>query len=467
MFTVKSAWVGPVVAGFLALVVGCGAAPQGVRHAQTLMEKGDYTGAERAADTELARFPKHPVLWRIKIQAPLERGDSTQAVKRYKQWHHIRKHYDETAMRAMAVTTLDHALRASAAEVRRSAVRAVARMSDKRLRVSLAKLLDDKDETVAAATAVVLAAKNKRALATAERLLKSANDSARATAVIALGRVAKRRQVAVAALKDKAPRVRRAGVSALSSLEGSATAELTAVAKSDADGTVRASALQALARRKLDSSLTLAKLALADKYVGSRLAAIGLLRHSGKEGQDLLLGLTNSADAFVALRAAVALVHLSGKRRPGAVDRALNSSEWTVRAAALNALGEVVEKPEAIRLARRALTDVRVEVRLTAARALARNGLNGAAMGVFQTALNDARESIRIQGAIQLLRLDEGSGRRALAKLLRSKNVSTRTAAVRAYSRADNATLTLIAALADKAPEVRVVAAESLIRLLR
>ena len=120
----------PALSGCLALIIGCGAAPKGIRHAQSLMEKGDYAGAERAADTELARYPKHPVLWRIKIQAPLERGDSAQAVERYKQWHHIRKHYDETAMRAMAITTLDRALRETSAAVRRSAVRAVARMSE-------------------------------------------------------------------------------------------------------------------------------------------------------------------------------------------------------------------------------------------------------------------------------------------------------------------------------------------------
>ncbi len=467
MRTLTLLWVGPALAGLLAVATACGSAPSGVRHAQTLMAKGDYVGAEKAADSELQRFPKHPVLWRIKIQAPLERGDSVAAVKRYRQWHHIRKHYDEKAMRIMAVATLDRALRDPNVQVRRTAARAVARMADERLRTSLIRLLADKDDTVAATTALVLAGKTSEAATTATRLLSSSNDHARAAAVLALGRVLKRAKVAVAAATDKHPRVRRAAVSALAALGADHRHRLVALAKADPDGTVRASAFQALGRTKLDNSAALARMALADKYVGSRLAAIALLRHAGKSGQAALLGLTKSADVFVALRAAVALRHLSGERRPGVVDRALNSTDWTVRSAALNALGEVVETAEAVRLARGALTDPRMEVRMTAARSLARNGLPGAAMAVFQAAITDARESIRIQGAIQLLRLDEGAGRRALAKLLKSKNPATRTAAVRAYSRADNATLTLIAALADPAAQVRVVAAQSLIRLLR
>lgn len=451
----------------VAALAACGASPKGVERAKRLMDEGNYRGAERVAETELARHPKHPVLWRIKIQAPIERGDSAQAVKRYRQWHHLRKHYDNKAMRAMAVATLDRALRDKDPRMRRAAARAVAAMAVTRLRHSVVRLLSDRDDTVAATAAQLLLGDDKRAEPVARRLLKSTDAGARATAVSALARKLKTLDVALTALEDRAPRVRRASASALAVFGKRAHAALVKLATTDAVGSVRATAYSSLARAKHPDSAGLARRALADKYVGSRLSAIALLQRTGKSGAAALLGLTRSADAFVAIRAAVALRYLTGERRPDAVERALGSNDWTVRAAALNALAEVAEPADAVRLAKRALRDPRAEVRLTAARSLAGNGMAGAAMGVFQAALGDARESIRIRAAAELLRLDEGSGRRALAKLLRSKNPATRVAAVRIYARADNATLTLVDALADKAPGVRLAAAQSLMRLLR
>jgi len=445
----------------------CGAFPKGVERAHRLMAAGDYRQAERVAETELARHPKHPVLWRIKIQAPIELGDSARAVKRYRQWHELRKHYDNKAMRAMAIATLDRALHSADARLRRAAVGAVAAMSVGRLRRSVVRLLSDRDDTVAATAALALLPRDKRAAPAARRLLESTNARARALAVTAVAGKLEHLDVGLTALADASPQVRRAAASALARFGARAHQPLVRLATSDHVGSVRATAFSALARAKVPDSAKLAGVALRDKYVGSRLAAIALLSKAGKAGRSQLLALTKTADAFVAIRAAVALRYLGGERRPDAVERALNSSDWTVRSAALNALAEVSEPADAVRLAKRALTDPRAEVRLTAARSLARSGMPGEAMAVFQTALGSARESIRLRAAAELLRLDEGSGRRALAKLLHSKNVATRIAAVHVYARAENATLTLVDALADKAAGVRLAAAESLMRLLR
>lgn len=449
------------------LAIACGGPPRGVRHAQKLLEKGDYAAAERAAESELTRFPKHPVLWRIKIQAPLERGQPARAVARYKEWHHLRKHYDNAAMRVMAIATIDHALRSSSVSVRRAAVRAVAAIPARRLRASLHRLLADPDPTVTVAAASVLATDSRQAVAVLERLVSSSDARARAAAVLGLGKTLRRRAVAIAALADKDARVRRAGVLALARFGAGERARLLALATSDPDGSVRATALGALATGPFEGIVGVAQKALADKYVGARLAGIRLLGHGGAAARPILLELTRSADVFVALRAAVTLALAGGERRPDTIERALNSAEWTIRAAALNALAEVVDTNEAIRLATRAASDGRAEVRLTAGRALARLGRAGAALGVFEAALADSREAIRVRAAIQLLRIDEGSGRRALAKLLASRQTATRMAAVRAYAGAQNATLTLVGALADEAAEVRVVAAASLYRLLK
>jgi HEAT repeat protein len=457
-----------IAAMCVALVAGCGSTPHGVKHAEHLLATGDYDGAREAADTELRRFPEHPTLWRVKIQAALRAGDHAGAVDLYMEWHKLRRHYDEAALGEMAETTIWRGLADNDAAVRAQSISAIDERKLGGLRHHLSSLLDDEIDAVSVAAAVALLGDDARAREIAERHASADDPSVRRAAVSGLGVKLKgdARSVVIDALDDESAGVRTAAVGALG-LFASADdrARLSTIAVEDTDGKVRARALRSLAKSQDGDLFELSNAALADEFVGVRLAAVTLLARS-KEGLAVLDGLLTSTDTFVALRAAVAIRKSGGPASTDTIERGLNDPSWSVRAAAVNAVAEVARAEDALRMLGVALNDDRMEVRLAAARVLMRLGHSGRAAQTFYTALEDPNEWSRVQAAIDLMRMDDSGGIDALATLATSKNPATRQAAVGAHRYADNVTLPLVTALGDTDGGVRVEAASTLLWLL-
>jgi len=457
--------------GLLAVqALACGSAPPGAKRAERLLERGDFEAAEKMADDELSRFPKHPTLWRVKIQAAMGRGDNAQAAASYKSWRDLRGRDDASMLRTMAKTTLWQALRTPSASINAKTIQIIERLEIEALAREVAeKILEDND-LVAAAAAVALLRSDPAAPRVATDLLSSEDPEARAIVIEGIGRKIKRRARAniLSALNDSDARVRRAAVVALGSLESNDDTEpLHSVAASDKEGSVRAAALRALARGKRTGLAKYATRALADTYLGARLAAVALLATTGKPAIAKLEELTRSDDLFVALRAAVSLRRLGGQATLAPVDRALAAETWNLRVAAVNALAELTEKSVTRQRLLTPLRDTRPEVRIAAARALLRLGKDEHAVGALVAALALDQENPRLSAAIELARLRDQRGLQALAQLLRSEETPTRSAAARAHLQAQRITPELVSALADVSPQVRLDAAETLLTLTK
>jgi len=458
------------VALLAASVTACGSAPPGARRAEKLLQRGDYEAAERTADDELSRFPKHPTLWRIKIQAAMGRGDNAQATKAYATWRNLRGADDRSMLRTMAKTTLWQALRTPSARINAKSIRIIERLEIEALAKEVAeKILDDND-LVAAAASVALLRSNPAAPRVATDLLVSDDPEARAIVVEGIGRKIGERARAdlLPALADPDARVRRAAVIAIGAMKSDAdTARLQAIAAGDPEGTVRAAALHALAEGERKDVSQAAERALTDSYLGARLAAVSLLARGGKAAVPELERLASSDDLFVALRAAVALHKAGGPSRLAPVERALAAEPWGVRVAAIAALLELADGRTARERLVPLLRDERAEVRIAAARALLGFGPDEHAAGVLVAELGSDNESVRLSAAIELARLRDARGVQALAQLIRSAEPSTRSAAVRAHLQAQRITPELVAALADVSGEVRLDAAETLLQLTK
>jgi HEAT repeat protein len=451
------------------LIAACGSAAPGVRQVQRLYETGDYAGAERAADRELARTPRDATLWRLKIDAAIRSGDSERGVDLYMQWHRLRRHYDQPLLRSMAVSTLWQALGAANAELRRQALQAIERLDIEALYRDVATLLSDQDELVAATAAIVLAAEQESARARGMALWRSADPRVRAMVIAGLGRVLGTRVHGdvLAALDDASPHVRHAAAVVLGRAPSSGdTARLLQMAREDADGRVRAAALAALARSRSENAFEAARAALVDPYLGARLAALALLARWPEKSRELVLEQARSSDLYVALRAAVAVRKAGGEVPMQTLQWALKHPTWTIRVAALNALSDATSDKVRLALISDSLQDERVEVRLAAARVLLRSGKQGRAADIFAAALDAPRDELRIQAAIDLVRMHDDRGRAALVRLARSPSATTRRQVAGAHRYMDNPTLPLVTALGDSAAEVRIEAAATMLWLL-
>jgi HEAT repeat protein len=458
-----------IVWSIACLLMACGSAAPGIRQVQQLYERGDYAGAGRAADKELERTPGDATLWRLKIDAAIRSGDSKRGVDLYMEWHRMRRHYDQPLLRSMAVSTLWHALGAAAADIRAQALQAVERLDVEALHGDVAPLLSDPDDVVAATAAVVLAAEQDRARARGMALWRSTDPRVRATVIAGFGRLfgARMHGDIVAALADPSPHVRQTAVVVLGRAPSSSdTARLLQMAREDADGRVRAAALGALARSKSKNAFEAARAALADPYLGARLAALALLSRWPEKSRDVLLEQAGSSDLYVALRAAVAVRKAGGEVPMQTLQWALKHPTWTIRVAALNALSEITSDKVALSLIDDSLDDERVEVRLAAARVLLRSGRHGRAAEIFAAVLDAPRDEPRVQAAIDLVRMHDDRGRAALVRLARSPSASTRRQVAGAHRYMDNPTLPLVAALGDPSAEVRIEAATTMLWLL-
>lgn len=457
----------PLYALIPLFLVACGSMPPGAKKAQRLLKAGDFAGAEKVADAELARFPKDPSLWRIKIQAGMLAGDAAGAVDDYGRWRGIRGAHDRDILETMAKTTLWQALRVPSSAVKTEAIQNIERLEVEALAQDVADRIADEDDAVAAAAAVALLRAHPQAPYIATQLLSSDDPRARAIAVEGIGRKigAAARDDLVPMLGDSDPTVRRTAAFAIGAMETDEdTAALARVARDDADGAVRAAALRGLGRGTRSGVADAARAALADDYLGARLAAVHLLAE--EHLTDELATLAAGGDAFVAIRAAVAIAGDRGAEAAAAVSRHLGADEWSVRVAALGALARTMDAATAIERARAALADPSVSVRIAAARALiALDSPDGAVEGLV-AALSDDLDSPRIQAAIELARIGDARGTAALAELARSANADTRRSGVRSHVHIGEVTDSLIAALSDEAPLIRVAAAAAILHLV-
>src|SRR5256885_2060259 len=92
------------------LVIGCLALAGCAGHAQrtaALYEAGDYTGAARTADAELAAHPGEDVLWQMRIRAALALGDRAGVARAYAAYRgQLGDEDDRALLRDLAIATL-------------------------------------------------------------------------------------------------------------------------------------------------------------------------------------------------------------------------------------------------------------------------------------------------------------------------------------------------------------------------
>ena len=435
------------------------------RCAQSAYDRGDYTGAARLADAGLAKEPGDGDLWRVRIRADLARGDARSAVAAYKRWRGGRGD-DADTLRGIAFDTLEQALASPARQVQVQAIQIVEDLMIEDLSQPVAEQMADEDDVVAAAAAVAVLRAYPQAPQVATDMLASEDADARAIAVAGIARKVGLRAVDDLrhAAADPDPRVRRAAVAGLAGAGDPATLDLLrTLAQRDPAGDVRASAILALARTKQAAFAPIASAALADPYLGARLAAVELYAAIGdRAAVDRLL---TGADVAVAIRAARAARDRNPTGAAAAIDRGLADAEWTVRAGAVNVLRSVVDDAGALARARRAVADAELEVRLAAARVLAAAGQRAEAAAVFTAALAAAlapTDPTRVQAAIDLARLDDARGVAALSELAeRGATPELRRMAAGGHALAHTITPGLVAALGDDSPAVRLEAARA------
>lgn len=455
----------------LLAAAACGPPPE-ARRAQRLLAAGRVAEAEQLADRELARFPKQPLLWRVKIQAAFARRDPARAVALYREWVALRGAPDRDALRAMAMSTLWQALRTPSPAIRLRAVQIAERLELEPLADEVMRRMGDDDPAVRAAAAVAVLRAHPDAPRIATDALSSDRAEARAIAVEGIARKVGRRALPdlVPRLRDPDARVRRAAVRAVAPLAPARVlADILRMARRDPAGPVRAEALRAAADRGAPGIVPAAVAALRDPYLGARLAAVAALaRRAGAEATARLRPLVSGGDPLVALRAAAALARRD--RDPGAVvaaaTAALAQPAWPIRAAALNALPADGGNPAVAAARRAASRDPEVRVRLAAARALVRLGARDDARATLAAVLAGDDDDARIEAAIDLARLGDSRGGPALAALAEAASPLTRRRAVRALRYLGEPSDALAGALADEDAEVRVTAAETALELL-
>jgi HEAT repeat protein len=444
----------------LALAAACGPSAA-ARHAQSLVDQGDYAGAAAYAAAERQKAPGDRALWRVHVRAALGQHDARGAVALYDEWRAA--HGDDVdTLHMMALTTIWQALESPSAQTRLAAVRAVERLEIERMAEAVAERMGDDEDVVASAAAVAILRAFWQAPQVATDMLKSADPEARA---IAVAGIAKKVGVRAAddlrpMATDADPRVRRAVVGALVAFGEARDTELLAELAADPDADVRAAALRALATGKRGDHGALARAALADEHLGVRLAAVAVL--GAVKDRATLTSLLGGADLVVALHAARALGKDAGDAASKTLDAALAATDWTVRAGAVNLAVALLGKAGARARLEQALLDERVDVKLAAARLL--DG-DVRARAVLADALAGADAHLRVQAAIDLARVDDARGLPALDAAIADPDPAVRLAAAGGYQLAHRPGPGLVTALGDDSPLVRLVAAEGVLEL--
>ena len=446
----------------LAVASACGSSAA-ERRAQSLYDQGDFQGAARSADADLASNPGDAGLHRIELRARLAGGDAQGAVDGYLAWR--RGNVDDTiALRLLAETTLQQALRSPSTAVKVEAIGTIEDLEIESLADDVIQRMGDQDDQVQAAAAAAVLHAHPQAGEILANMLTSDDPIARAIAVRGMAR-----KVGVHAAddlrnatRDPDARVRHEAIAGLAPLDDAATTDvLVGLAQGDPDDGVRAAALMALAHGARGDLHAVAHAALADKSLGVRIAAVDLVALSN-DGATLHALLTD-VDPIVAAHAARASAKADPAGAAAAIDRALADAQPETRAAALNLAAAAIGKDAAATRAQAALADQAISVRLAAARVLAAAGRTQPALDAFAAALATGEPDDKIEAAADLARLGDPRGVAALSDLTKTADsVPRRRAAVGAHLTARHITPGLVTALADAAPEVRVDAARTL-----
>ena len=491
-----------VIGGLVVAVVPVLLAPAGcANHAQravALYETGDYAGAARTADTELAAHPGDEALWQMRIRAALALGDGPGVGKTYAAYRaQLGGEDDRELLRDLAIATLGQALASPSVKLKIAAIEAVEAAELEPLADQVAQRMRDDDDRVIAAAAVAVLHGAPDAGQALGDMLRSEDAEARRIAVEGTGKKIGKLALGFleAAGSDADPRVRRAALRWLGQLKDQAAVALLAQRLRDPDEAVRSAAASALARIGPTGPapstgptgpsaptgpggpgapgtpnaatgparlVELAKIALADQALAVRLAGIELLvaAHAAPE----LAALAADPDPIVAAEAAIAAG--GGPPAARAIDRAASSGAWAVRAGAANLAARALGREAAAALARRLAADPELAVRLAAARVLAHAGDRPAAVAIFAAALTTDH---RIDAAVDLAMQDDPRGVQALDETVRdpAHGATTRAAAAAAHRTAHRITPGLVAALADDSGAVRVEAAAALALLTR
>lgn len=446
-------------------LVGCGPSPA-VRHAQSLLDQGDYRGASQYTEAELGKHPDDPGLHRIRLRALLGMGDAAGAVAGYRSWRAAHGGTeDRPALSTMAMTTVWQGVTSPSAALRLTAIRAIERLELEPLARDVGRAMGDDNDQVAAAAAVAVLRSFPQAPEVAEQMLRSDDPVARAIAVEGIGRKVKglARDDLRALAGDPDPRVRAAVASFLGAHgDGSDRARLVTMA-GDSATSVKAAAITALARSGgRDAALaTIGRGALADESLAVRLAGLALLE---KADPSAMATLTAHADPMIAAQAARAV----GDRAAAApvLDRALAASDVAVRVGAVNLLASALTKDDARTRATAALRDPAPAVQLAAARALAYLGDEATAIAALATLASAGDPIDRAQAAAELARLGDPRGVATLTALGGDADPAVRRAVVGAHLGAGAITAALWSALADDQADTRLDAAITILTLL-
>lgn len=451
----------------IALAVALTGCANHAKQSVSLYEKGDYAGAARAADQGLASHPDDEALWGMRVRAALALGDAEGIAKTYGAYTKKRGGDDKALLKDLAIATLGQALASPSAKLKVAAIQAVQAAEIETLAEQVAERMQDDSDQVAAAAAVAVLRAYPQAPQLASDMMKSEDPEARR---IAIDGVAKKIGKLMAedlerAVTDRDARVRRVAARWLGQIkDADAVAALTRHLKSDPDESVRAASATALARIGVGNLESLGTDALKDKALAVRIAAIDLLE-AAKRPDRLQQVATSDTDPMVAVEAAIALEDKALAK--AALDKAVASDGWTLRAGAANVAVRALGKDGAVALAKRLLADKELGVRLAAARVLAHTGDKPAAAAVFVEALG--APDFALSAASDLAAQGDARGTGALDAMVRDpkRSADQRAAAAAAHRSAHEVTPGLVAALADASGVVRVEAAAAIVMLAR
>lgn len=357
------------------------------------------------------------------------------------------------------------AMSAPSPDVRRHATRIVADVADPTLDRGLGQRLGDSSPSVRATAAVALVVQMPLAADVLKAVLDGSDAAAKVIAIDAIGALddGKTRFATLAA--DPDVRVRARVATAIAQWKPDDARALLDKLLHDEDPGVRGQALAGLARYGDRAALADVTQALDDPSLGVRLAALGALVRLGHDavGNQLLAldtGARAAKDRYVALRAAVQLSR-AGRMQAGlpAVRAAAADRDPAVRAAAMNAAGELGRPGNALALEH--LRDPDVDVRLAAARAVIATGSHEPALPALVSALATPR---RLDAADELARLGDARGLQALERAARAPDPQLRRAAIALLAPLPDSRDTLVAALHDDDLDIRLDAAGALLR---
>ncbi|HEY4059359.1 MAG TPA: HEAT repeat domain-containing protein [Kofleriaceae bacterium] len=436
----------------------------------SLYEAGDYAGAARAADAQLAQHPDDDNLLGMRIRASLAQGDAAGVASHYQRLLDTRAGEQDTDLcRELASATLEQALNSPSAKLKLIAIDAVASAQLTDLAEDVAERMEDKDDRVVAAAATAILHAYPQAPKALGAMLESENAEARAIAVEGVGK--KVGKIAFddleKAANDSDARVRRTAIRWLGQLGDANAVELLVRRSKDPDDSVRAASITALGRIGLGNVPSYAKQAVGDHSLAVRLAGVDLYADlSRKLKMDKELGaLAEDDNANVAVEAAIAIKRTDLAQK--ALDKLAVDDRSEIRAGAANiairAVGKEAAKPVLGKLAQ----DDDMRVRLASARAMMHAEMSNASIDIFGAAL--VTPETAIAGAEGLVEANDPRGAKALDDVLASTTNPSidRVAAVQALRSARKITPGLVAALADANGIVRMEAASALVMITK